>query len=217
MEEMEKLFNRPIFEKLFRFRKEYFEQKVYDNNEEIIEIGNEIVDAQDKMINFVKEILGEDKEKLETFEKLYRNVELTSSKEIYFWSLQYYKLGITEFTKMKQEFSKEKYAKYLDEKEIQEPINELMEDFFDDILEELENEKAKKLFKTSKYKEISKKYNEISKKYPKAVLAFEDSKVGPLTKEEVQGLIKLIEQEKETSLDETKLAVLLGIKIGVSL
>lgn len=217
MKEMEKLFNRPIFEKLFRFRKEYFEQKVYDNNEEIIEIGNEIVDAQDKMINFVKEILGEDKEKLETFEKLYRNVELTSSKEIYFWSLQYYKLGITEFTKMKQEFSKEKYAKYLDEKEIQEPINELMEDFFDDILEELENEKAKKLFKTSKYKEISKKYNEISKKYPKAVLAFEDSKVGPLTKEEVQGLIKLIEQEKETSLDETKLAVLLGIKIGVSL
>lgn len=217
MEEMEKLFNRPIFEKLFRFRKEYFEQKVYDNNEEIIEIGNEIVDAQDKMINFVKEILGEDKEKLETFEKLYRNVELTSSKEIYFWSLQYYKLGITEFTKMKQEFSKEKYAKYLDEKEIQEPINELMEDFFDDILEELENEKAKKLFKTSKYKEISKKYNEISKKYPKAVLAFENSKVGPLTKEEVQGLIKLIEQEKETSLDETKLAVLLGIKIGVSL
>ena len=217
MEEMEKLFNRPIFEKLFRFRKEYFEQKVYDNNEEIIEIGNEIVDAQDKMINFVKEILGEDKEKLETFEKLYRNVELTSSKEIYFWSLQYYKLGITEFTKMKQEFSKEKYAKYLDEKEIQEPINELMEDFFDDILEELENEKAKKLFKTSKYKEISKKYNEISKRYPKAVLAFEDSKVGPLTKEEVQGLIKLIEQEKETSLDETKLAVLLGIKIGVSL
>ena len=217
MEEMEKLFNRPIFEKLFRFRKEYFEQKVYDNNEEIIEIGNEIVDAQDKMINFVKEILGEDKEKLETFEKLYRNVELTSSKEIYFWSLQYYKLGITEFTKMKQEFSKEKYAKYLDEKEIQEPINELMEDFFDDILEELENEKAKKLFKTSKYKEISKKYNEISKKYPKAVLAFEDSKVCPLTKEEVQGLIKLIEQEKETSLDETKLAVLLGIKIGVSL
>lgn len=217
MEEMEKLFNRPIFEKLFRFRKEYFEQKVYDNNEEIIEIGNEIVDAQDKMINFVKEILGEDKEKLETFEKLYRNVELTSSKEIYFWSLQYYKLGITEFTKMKQEFSKEKYAKYLDEKEIQEPINELMEDFFDDILEELENEKAKKLFKTSKYKEISKKYNEISKKYPNAVLAFEDSKVGPLTKEEVQGLIKLIEQEKETSLDETKLAVLLGIKIGVSL
>lgn len=204
-------------EKLFRFRKEYFEQKVYDNNEEIIEIGNEIVDAQDKMINFVKEILGEDKEKLETFEKLYRNVELTSSKEIYFWSLQYYKLGITEFTKMKQEFSKEKYAKYLDEKEIQEPINELMEDFFDDILGELENEKAKKLFKTSKYKEISKKYNEISKKYPKAVLAFEDSKVGPLTKEEVQGLIKLIEQEKETSLDETKLAVLLGIKIGVSL
>ena len=217
MEEIEKLFNRPIFEKLFRFRKEYFEQKVYDNNEEIIEIGNEIVDAQDKMINFVKEILGEDKEKLETFEKLYRNVELTSSKEIYFWSLQYYKLGITEFTKMKQEFSKEKYAKYLDEKEIQEPINELMEDFFDDILEELENEKAKKLFKTSKYKEISKKYNEISKKYPKAVLAFENSKVGPLTKEEVQGLIKLIEQEKETSLDETKLAVLLGIKIGVSL
>ena len=217
MKEMEKLFNRPIFEKLFRFRKEYFEQKVYDNNEEIIEIGNEIVDAQDKMINFVKEILGEDKEKLETFEKLYRNVELTSSKEIYFWSLQYYKLGITEFTKMKQEFSKEKYAKYLDEKEIQEPINELMEDFFDDILEELENEKAKKLFKTSKYKEISKKYNEISQKYPKAVLAFEDSKVGPLTKEEVQGLIKLIEQEKETSLDETKLAVLLGIKIGVSL
>ena len=204
-------------EKLFRFRKEYFEQKVYDNNEEIIEIGNEIVDAQDKMINFVKEILGEDKEKLETFEKLYRNVELTSSKEIYFWSLQYYKLGITEFTKMKQEFSKEKYAKYLDEKEIQEPINELMEDFFDDILGELENEKAKKLFKTSKYKEISKKYNEISQKYPKAVLAFEDSKVCPLTKEEVQGLIKLIEQEKETSLDETKLAVLLGIKIGVSL
>ena len=217
MEEIEKLFNRPIFEKLFRFRKEYFEQKVYDNNEEIIEIGNEIVDAQDKMINFVKEILGEDKEKLETFEKLYRNVELTSSKEIYFWSLQYYKLGITEFTKMKQEFSKEKYAKYLDEKEIQEPINELMEDFFDDILGELENEKAKKLFKTSKYKEISKKYNEISQKYPKAVLAFEDSKVCPLTKEEVQGLIKLIEQEKETSLDETKLAVLLGIKIGVSL
>lgn len=100
---------------------------------------------------------------------------------------------------------------------MQEPINELMDESFDDILDELENEKARKLSKTSKYKKIAENYNEISKKYPKAVLAFEDSKADSLTKDEVKGLIKLIEQEKETSLDETKLAILLGIKIGASL
>lgn len=216
MEEMEKLFDKPILEQLFRFRKEYFERRIYDSNAEIKQIEQEVVNAQEEMDKFIRSII-KDEENLKDYEQLSLNLELKSGAEIDFWNLQYYKLGITEFTKIKQEVFEERYAKYLDDEEMQEPINELMDESFDDILDELENEKAKKLSNTYKYKKIADNYNEISKKYPRAVLAFEDSKADSLTKDEVKGLIKLIEQEKETSLDETKLAVLLGIKIGASL
>ena len=216
MEEMEKLFDKPILEQLFKFRKEYFERRIYDSNAEIKQIEQEVVNAQEEMDKLIRSII-KDEENLKDYEQLSLNLELKSGAEIDFWSLQYYKLGITEFTKIKQEVFEERYAKYLDDEEMQEPINELMDESFDDILDELENEKAKKLSNTYKYKKIADNYNEISKKYPRAVLAFEDSKADSLTKDEVKGLIKLIEQEKETSLDETKLAVLLGIKIGASL
>ena len=41
-DKMKPIFNKPVLEQLFNFRKEEFDQDVYDNNNEIREIEQEV-------------------------------------------------------------------------------------------------------------------------------------------------------------------------------
>lgn len=216
MDEMEELFDKPILEQLFQFRKEYFEQRIYDNNKELKELEQNVLSASEKVSEFVKKEIDDDK-KFAKFEKLNREVDLLNLKEIEFWMKQYYKLGLTDFLKIKEELFTEKYPKYQENEEIQNNINTLMDDSFDDIMEMLEEEKKKYLVNTKKYKNMHEEYNNIAKKYPKSVLAFEDFESNSLSKEEVTGLVELIKQDKDKSFDEIKLAFKLGLKFGANL
>ena len=49
---MENIFNKPILEQLFEFRKEEFEQTIYDKQDEIKEIEGEVCDIGDEFMAF---------------------------------------------------------------------------------------------------------------------------------------------------------------------
>ena len=55
--EMKQIFNKSILEQLYAFRKEDFEQTVYDNNSKIKEIEFKVCELSENFINFLKDII----------------------------------------------------------------------------------------------------------------------------------------------------------------
>ena len=55
---MEKIFDKPILEQMYLFRKEDFEQTTYDNNKEIQEIESEVYNINEKLIILLKEVIS---------------------------------------------------------------------------------------------------------------------------------------------------------------
>ena len=92
---MEELFNKPILDQMYWFRKEDFEQYIYDKNKEIQEIEGKICDNAEALLQFFNGLIQDEKLQ-EKFKELLQNYELSYSNEVDFWSLGYYKLGMNE-------------------------------------------------------------------------------------------------------------------------
>lgn len=99
---MKPIFNKPVLEQLFNFRKEEFDQDVYDNNNEIREIEQEVCELSESFIKHLKSVISNEDD-LNKALKLFRNYESKSSKESDCWELIYYKLGVTEGNKISNE------------------------------------------------------------------------------------------------------------------
>lgn len=78
---MEELFNKPILDQMYEFRKEDFEQSIYDNNTEIKEIENKVYDVSAEFNNFLKNVIFNPKDYHVTLE-MFRNYELAYSNDI---------------------------------------------------------------------------------------------------------------------------------------
>lgn len=92
----------PILEQMFYFRKEDFEQAIYEKESEIREIEDKVFNYNEELMELLKEIIP-NKEDLEKIEKMLQGYEFEFSKEIDFWSKAYYKLGINDMHKLKCE------------------------------------------------------------------------------------------------------------------
>jgi len=120
---------------------------------------------------------------------LFSNYELEYSKEIDIWGLAYFKLGMIEREKIRNEFF-EKEAKTKD--------NDTFINYYKNNFSEwIEEQKRKYTFETKEYKELQKKYNDISKKYPNATKVYEDLSPIELNKEEMKALVELREIDIE--------------------
>lgn len=199
---MEELFNKPILDQMYEFRKEDFEQSIYDNNAEIKEIENKVYDVSEEFNNFLKKVIPDSKDYHVALE-MYRNYELTYSDEIEFWNRTYFKLGMTDREKIRNEFFNNK----LEKKEDTYLNNEA-----NDISEWVEEQKRKYTFGTKEYIELQKKYNQISKKYPNAIKVFEDLEPIILNKEEMKALVELRKIDISMGHMEKKLCFKLGMK-----
>ena len=100
---MNELFNKPILDQMYEFRKEDFEQTVYDNNSKIKEIEFKVCELSENFINFLKDIIPIQNDYKKAV-KMFNDYNLTYSKEKDFWSLVYFKLGMIESEKIKKEF-----------------------------------------------------------------------------------------------------------------
>lgn len=200
---MEELFNKPILDQMYDFRKDDFEQTIYDNNAEIKEIEDKVCELSEDFRKFLKKVITNSKD-CETALKMFSNYNLEYSNEMEFWNRTYFKLGMTDREKIRNEF----FANKLE--------NESNDTYFNnennDISYWIEEQKRKYTFETEEYKELQRKYNEISEKYPNALEVFEDLDPIVLNKEEMKALVELRKIDMAIGHMEQKLCFKLGMK-----
>ncbi len=196
---MNNIFDKPIIDQLFEHRKENFEQYTYDNNDEIRNIQVSISKKNEKILAFVKRHLANE-ENYKKFFNMFENYETKTSEELYFWSKEYYKLGMIDMNKLKSEMkcSKTDVDTY---------------DIFLDFTEsELDEYIKKRLdYSSNNIKAYKQKYDEIAKKYPNVLKVFEKSMPITLNIEEMKLLIELIKLNEKVRTEERKMCFKLGI------
>ena len=167
-------FEMPILEQMYHFRKEDFEQAIYDNKKVIREIEGKVCDNSETLVQFFDGLI-QNKKSQEIFKELLQDYILSYSNEIDFWCLEYYKLGMNDMHKLKYELN---------------PNNNKTitkcEKFFDYMDGELADYLQNKIdYNTPVYKEYKAKNREIYRKYPKVIEVFEDSMPVILIQEEM--------------------------------
>ena len=196
---MEDIFDKPILDQLFEFRKEEFEQAIYDKQDEIKKIEGEVCDIGDEFMAFLKKVIPNDKDYQKAFDFI-RKYELSFGKEIEFWARNYYKLGINDMNKLKYELKS-------DNKNITKGKTFL--DYTDAELDEYIQKHID--FNSETYKKYKEKCRELEEKYPRALEVFEDSTPIVLNEEEMKHLMELKEIDMELRSEETKVCFKLGI------
>lgn len=191
---MENIFNKPILEQLYEFRKEDHDQNEFDGNNEIREI-------EDELLDIYKKIIKDEKEWDKVFEK-FREYELTFGEELNIWCKNHYMWGLNDMAKLKSEI------KFITSKNCSEDktfIEFSPTDFDEYIIHKTD-------FNTEQYKKLRKKYNQIAEKYPNVISVMEDLKPITLTEQEMKGLIEL----RKVELDMRSLEVKLCFKLGMN-
>lgn len=202
---MKDLFKLPILDQMYEFRKEDFEQNIYENNQEIREIENRHCELADDLIQLIKQIVKDDN-KSDIIIKKFEKFELDSLDMHEFWNKTYFKLGMIERDEIKKEFMKQelKNAEKNTDTFLNFPLNCLSE--------YIESQKKKYTLETAEYKELMKKYREISTKYPNVISVFEDLEPIVLSKDEIKALIELREIDITIGSMEKDLCFKLGMK-----
>lgn len=191
---MENIFNKPILEQLYEFRKEDHDQNEFDGNNEIREI-------EDELLDIYKKIIKDEKEWDKVFEK-FREYELTFGEELNIWCKNHYMWGLNDMAKLKSEI------KFITSKNCSE--DKTFIEFSPTDLDEYIIHKTD--FNTEQYKKLRKKYNQIAEKYPNVISVMEDLKPITLTEQEMKGLIEL----RKVELDMRSLEVKLCFKLGMN-
>ena len=142
---MKQIFNKSILEQLYTFRKEDFEQDVYNNNREVKELELKMTELSENFVSYLKKVISNEDD-LNKVLKLFRNYESESSKETDFWGLIYFKMGVNDGIKMSNEFLSSKKNKKEDSTFLNYENN--------NFSEWLEEQKRKYSFETPLYKEI---------------------------------------------------------------
>ena len=200
---MEELLNKPILNQMYEYRKEDFEKCVYDSEKEIKDIESNVCDLEQELINFLEKVI-QNKKDYDTAIEIFKKYDNTYSKQIEFWGCAYFKLGMIDREKIRNEFFEKKMQL--------EETDTLLDSYNDDLSEYIEEQKRKYTFETKEYKELRKKYSEIAEKYPNAVEVFEDMKPIELNKDEMKALCELRDIDIEMGSMEKKLCFKLGMK-----
>lgn len=98
---MKKLFELPVLDQMYEFRKDDFEQTVYEENKEIKSIELGILEKAENFVNYLKEIIPVS-EKAEKAIELFENYQLQYVDSIDFWCKTYFKLGMIEREEIKK-------------------------------------------------------------------------------------------------------------------
>ena len=189
---MENIFDMPILEQMFYFRKEDIEQTIFEKESEIRDIEDKVYEYNEKLIAVLKEVIP-NKEDFEKVEKMIQDYDLEFSGEVDFWSKAYYKLGMNDMYKLKCELKNEN-------SDIKKGKTFL--DYIDGELDEYMQENL--IYKTKNYQAYKDKLKIIAEKYPRVLKVHEDSTPIVLTKEEMVQLMELKELDARVRAEEVK-------------
>lgn len=197
---MENIFNKPILEQLYEFRKEEHDQNEFDGNTEIREIEGKVSEIQDELMDIYKNIIKDKKEWDKVFGK-FRDYELTFGEELNIWCKNHYMWGLNDMAKLKNEI------KFIQSGECSR--DKTFIDFSPTDLDEYIQHKTD--FNSKQYKELRKRYNEIAEKYPKVISVMEDLEPIVLNEDEMKKMVELREIELEWRSLELKLSFKMGM------
>lgn len=201
---MKELFKKPIFEQLYDFRKEDFEQSTYEKDSELRKIENNVLEKEDTMTEYLKELIS--KENYSKIISMLRDIELAYGSQLEYWMHTYYNLGISDVINIRKTFEQ------LKEKE--DYKEQTFIDFSDADFNDYISRKSD--FTSEQFKKLRKKYRQLGEKYPNIILVHEDLKPITLNKEEMKALVKLRRIELEMSGYELKLCFKLGMKEAIN-
>lgn len=196
---MENIFDMPILEQMFYFRKEDINQTIYEKESEIRDIENKVYEYNEKLIAVLKEVIPNKKD-FEKVEEMIQNYDLEFSGEVDFWSKAYYKLGMNDMYKLKCELKNEN-------SDIKKGKTFL--DYIDGELDEYMQENL--IYKTKSYQSYKDKLKVIAEKYPRVLKVHEDSTPIVLTEEEMVQLMELKELDARVRAEEVKVYFKMGI------
>ena len=200
---MKELLNKSILNQMYKYRKEDFEKSVYESEQEIKDIEADLRNLGEKLIKFLEKAIHNKKECKEAID-IFKNYDMEYCKQIDFWSCAYFKLGMIDRKKLRNE---------LLEKSMQlEETDTFLNNYDDDLLEYIEDNKIKYSLGTKEYKELRKKYSKIVDKYPKVAEVFEDMQPVELNKEEIKALCELRDIDIQMGAMEKKICFKLGMK-----
>lgn len=196
---MENIFDMPILEQMFYFRKEDIDQTIYEKESEIRDIEDKVYEYNEKLIAVLKEVIPNKKD-FEKVEEMIQNYDLEFSGEVDFWSKAYYKLGMNDMYKLKCELKNEN-------SDIKKGKTFL--DYIDGELDEYMQENL--IYKTKTYQSYKDKLKVIAEKYPRVLKVHEDSTPIVLTEEEMVQLMELKELDARVRAEEVKVYFKMGI------
>lgn len=204
---MEELLNKPILNQMYEFKKECFEQSVYDKNDKAQVVEGKVFDIAEGLNKFLEKVIP-DQEDYHKARKMLESYELEHSNLIDFWNCLYFKLGMTDREKIRNEFLASKIELA--------GTDTFFDDDRNDISEWLEEQKRKYTFGTKEYKELQKRYNEISEQYPNVMEVFENLTPIQLSKDEMKALVEIRDIDITMGSMEKKLCFKLGIKEAIN-
>lgn len=196
---MENIFDMPILEQMFYFRKEDIDQTIYEKESEIRDIEDKVYEYNEKLIAVLKEVIPNKKD-LEKVEEMIQNYDFEFSGEVDFWSKAYYKLGMNDMYKLKCELKNEN-------SDIKKGKTFL--DYIDGELDEYMQENL--IYKTKSYQSYKDKLKVIAEKYPRVLKVHEDSTPIVLTEEEMVQLMELKKLDARVRAEEVKVYFKMGI------
>lgn len=196
---MSDIFDKDILDQMYDYRKEEFEQTIYDEKDEIKEIEGEVCELGDELLSCIEKFITNKKVYDKVF-NIIRKYELAFGKEIDFWGRAYYKLGINDMNKLKHELN-------CNNKDITKGKTFL--DYTDAELDEYIQSHVD--FNSEVYKKFKAKYSEIEKNYPRVLEVFEDSTPIVLNQEEMEKLMEIKVLDMDARAEEAKISFKLGM------
>jgi hypothetical protein len=162
-----------------------------------------VCELSESFVNYLEQIIS-NKEKLKKVKKMFSEYELEYEKQLDLWNCTYFKLGMRDSQKIRNEFYENKIEMKDEDTFLNYECNGLSE--------WIEMQKRKYTLGTKEYKDLLKKYKEISQKYPNVIEVFENLKPIVLTNEEMKALVELRKIDIDMGCMEKNLCFKLGMK-----
>lgn len=175
------LINTNILEELYQKESEEFEDYVVNKNKEKRKFNEDLL-ISEELREIVKS--GFSESKIKDFETKSEQYLETKFKEYEYWTKEYFKLGIINGIRLKNNLFGE----------ISSSNNVFLDFDCNGFTEYLETERIKSVLKKKEYKKLQKRLTEIEEKYPRVREFIEDKDIikNP-TKEEQQAIFEIIE------------------------
>lgn len=151
---MEEFFKQPILEKLYDSLSVEFEESLLNDKNEYKKY-QDITKEEEKLYNMLKEIVGNDKDKLSNLMNVITEIEDYCCKETEYWNKKYFKLGFTYMVSLKNPnyfttLEKDKFSlqvhNFLDDiriKDVDKNKKALLADFIKDLENGTEKQKRR--------------------------------------------------------------------------